>query len=137
MVSAGGRPAEYIANNGSNSMWAPFFPESIPPSFWSIFWHHFWLHFGDILASRRCFLRILRTRKKRQNSGLRRRGPWQALYETPPPWDGEGERILAASGSLLEERRPFLEASWQCRMKASLAGVYGPEPSTRSFDPRA
>ena len=29
LVSGGGRPAEYIVNNGSNSMWAHFFPESI------------------------------------------------------------------------------------------------------------
>ena len=33
LVSGGGRPAEYMVNNGSNSMWARFFPEAIRGSF--------------------------------------------------------------------------------------------------------
>ena len=32
-------------------MWAHFFPESIPPSFWTTFWEHCCLHFGCHLVS--------------------------------------------------------------------------------------
>ena len=63
LVSGGGRPAEYMVNNGSNSMWARFFPEAIRGSFWEGFWKHFGVYFSGILVVVVPFFRFLSVRK--------------------------------------------------------------------------